>query len=185
MLADVDIERALRVGELVVDPLRLPIQPSSVDLRLGSQLRLSRPVRRVVDPTIRNDDLWTTIELDDGGTYRMDPGEFALGHTMERIQLSRNLAAYIDGRSTLARNGLSIHVTAGFVDPGFEGQITLELQNIAPWPVLLRDGMSVGQLVLYRMSTAVRNPYGSREVGSKYQGQEGATLARGDDPTQA
>lgn len=133
---------------------------------------------RAVDPTVANDDLWDTLDLFDGEEIRMPPGAFMLGHTLEKVTLGPCLGAYIDGKSTLARNGLSVHVTAGFIDPGFSGQITLELSNVAPWSLILKPGMLIAQLVIHRMSSAVQRRYGHAALGSKYLGQVGATLAR-------
>lgn len=191
MLSDRDLEGALDRGDMSVHPLRLPIQPSSVDLRLGNQLRVGSGSGRIVDPTQANDNAWINFDLHtyfvghawvdrplERGEFVMPAGAFVLGHTLEVVKLGPSLAAYVDGRSTLARNGLSVHVTAGFIDPGFEGQITLELSNVAPWPLLLKFGMPIAQLVVHRMSSPVRRPYGSPELGSKYQRQVGATLAR-------
>lgn len=196
LLSDIDISRAIQNGQLTIDPLPEVIQPSSVDLTLGPNLKVARGVQNSpVYPTRANDHLWNEVSLPGrrelvsghyqpedfvyaAHSYVMPPGAFVLGHTAEKVTLGRSVAAYIDGRSTLARNGLSVHVTAGFIDPGFSGQITLELQNVAPWPLVLSLGMPIGQLVLHRMSTMVHRAYGDKVLGSKYQGQDGATLAR-------
>ena len=181
LLADRELREALRTARLVVTPLREPVQPSSLDLRLGNTLRrFSGRGHHAIDPTVPNDDLWDTIGLEEGGAaYEMPAGAFILGHTYETVELAADLAAYVDGRSTLARNGLSVHVTAGFIDPGFRGQITLELVNVAPYSLLLKPGMPIAQLVVHEMSSKVERPYGDPRLGSKYQGQVGATLARG------
>lgn len=194
MLSDRDIRAAVNRRDIVVEPMPRVVQPSSVDVTLGSALRVAKASTdwpktvpgagmpgkywSGVDPTKANDDLWYDYPLNQGRLYVMSPGAFLLAHTAETVTLGPSHGAYIDGKSTLARNGLSVHVTAGFIDPGFHGQITLELANVAPWPLKLRLGMPIGQLVFHKMSSPVEQPYGRQALGSKYQGQMGATLAR-------
>lgn len=161
MLSDRDLRHALHAGDLTVTPLQAgAVQPASIDLRLGDQLATPDGAPYPI-----------------GGGCWLNPGVFLLGHTAETIGLSPALAARLEGKSTLGRRGLVVHVTAGFIDPGFRGQITLELANLSADPVWLEAGMRVSQLSVYRLSSPAAVPYGSAALGSHYQGQSGPVPA--------
>lgn len=160
ILSDISLRAELAAGTLVIDPTPADhaIQPASIDLHLGQETRRQgRQARRRV------------------GTWYMDPGEFLLGHTLETVTIPAHLVGQLNGKSSLGRLGLAIHVTAGFIDPGFSGQITLELHNCSGRVVELHPLMPIGQLVLMRLTAPAERPYGSAGLGSKYQGQTGAT----------
>jgi dCTP deaminase len=164
MLSDNDIRAEVAWGHLGFDPQPEPsqFQPASVDLRLGHKTRVpGEPAGSMQDGDI----LW------------LDPGQFILGHTLERVRLPNQLAAQVGGKSTLARKGLAIHVTAGFIDPGFEGHITLEIVNLSQDVFPLTPKMLIAQLIFFRMDSIPSAPYGSEKYGSHYQGQEGVTPA--------
>ena len=175
-------------GSLKIDPLldaEVQIQPASVDLRLGAGfVRFDSNVTRrpkvvYADSPNGNGHAFEVDTQQVGRPYfEIGPGEFVLGHTLERVKLPANLAASVDGRSSIGRLGVTIHITAGYIDPGFEGQITLEIFNASPNTVRIPIGMRVCQLVVYLMTDAAADPYGSAARGSKYQHQEGATRAR-------
>lgn len=161
ILSDRDIRRHLHTGHLVIDPPPSDeaIQPASIDLHLGTEFRYLHGVP-LPNP---------------GDRILLLAGHFVLAHTHETVTIPDDLVAQLDGKSTLARLGMSIHQTAGWIDPGFTGHITLELHNCAPRPISLVPGMPIGQLVLMRLTTRVLRPYGSPGLGSHYQGQTGAT----------
>jgi dCTP deaminase len=131
-----------------------------------------------IDPRSPQDDLTKLIEVEAGDPFMLHPGEFVLGSTLERVKLGGDVVARLEGKSSLGRLGLLIHSTAGFIDPGFEGHITLELSNVATLPIAIYPGMKIGQISFYQMTTAAEYPYGSPELGSKYQGQSGPTASR-------
>lgn len=172
ILSDQDIKHAIRSGEIFIrpgDPLRL--QPASVDLTLGTKFLVFSPHSNVcIDPTIQQN-LVEEVEVEPGESFVMHPGQFVLAATAERIRLARTIVGRVDGKSSLGRLGLLIHSTAGFIDPGFEGTLTLELSSVAPLPTLLRPGMAVCQVSFSRMASPALVPYGSASLGSKYQGQ--------------
>lgn len=181
ILSDRDIRAALASGHLGIEPLAdadAQIQPCSVDLRLSSFFRLfgKRP-GLVLDPREPRDvfDVWSVFP---GGRIALKPGEFVLGSTIERVRVPHDLLARVEGCSTFGRLGVMVHVTAGFIDPGFEGEITLELKNVGPLPVALWPGDKICQIAFQTLTSAVERPYGP-ERGSKYQGQAGPTPARG------
>lgn len=181
LLSDDGIHAALFSGELVIDPppsARL-IQPASVDVRLGSAFRLFRhQPGAFIDPDTSEPGLTELTTLSGHEVFVLEPGDFALGCTLETVTLSPAIAARLEGKSSLGRLGLVVHSTAGWIDPGFSGQITLELSNLSPLPVILRPGRPIGQLCVMRLSSPASRPYGSPELGSKYQGQCGPTPSR-------
>ncbi len=188
ILSDSDIAKRLKDGDLVIDPLvdlELQIQPASVDLRLSSEFIVYRTAQvACLDPRLPETLEANTerIHVADDEPFVLHPGQFALGSTMERVEIPADLVARVDGRSSLGRLAVVVHATAGFIDPGFAGQITLELSNIGPIPVRLYPGMRVAQIVLYQMTSPAERPYGS-ERGSRYQGQTGPATSRiGIDP---
>ncbi len=177
VLSDHSIREELAAGRIVIDPF-VPeyIQPSSIDLRLGNDFRVFEySTYRCIDPHDVGADYTKACEVADGDAFVLHPGEFALGTTLERVVLPDNIVARLEGKSTLGRLGLMIHSTAGYVDPGWDGYLTLELSNVANLPILLYPGMKIGQISFTYMSTPVDVPYGAPELGSHYQGQVGAT----------
>lgn len=180
VLSDHDIKIELAEGRIVIDPLGEGlIQPASIDLRLGSDFRVFRNSSHVaIDPEVHQPDLTEHIVVEEGDAFVLHPGQFALGTTLERICVPDDILAKLEGKSSLGRLGLMIHSTAGYIDPGWNGQVTLELSNVASLPILLRPGMRIGQISFERMSSPVDLPYGSPELGSHYQGQVGATAGR-------
>src|SRR5664279_5600707 len=157
------------------------IQPSSIDVRLDKFFRIFDNHKYPhIDPAANQPDLTRQIEVGNGPdeTFVLHPGEFVLGSTYEQVTLPDDVAARLEGKSSLGRLGLLTHSTAGFVDPGFSGHVTLELSNVATLPILLWPGMKVGQLCFFRLSSAAEHPYGSSVYGSRYQGQRGPTASR-------
>ncbi|MDP8959571.1 MAG: dCTP deaminase [Actinomycetota bacterium] len=180
ILSDRDIKKAVASGLISIDPYQDSfVQPSSVDLRVDTLFRVFENHRYpLIDPKEPQEGLTTLVEASAEHPFILHPGEFVLGSTLERVGLGENLVARLEGRSSLGRLGLLIHSTAGFVDPGFEGHLTLELSNVANLPIAIYPNMSIGQLSFYRLSTPADRLYGSRETGSKYQGQRGPTPSR-------
>jgi len=180
LLSDRDIRAELNSGRLGIDPFEEDlVQPSSVDVRLDNLFRVFNNTRYThIDPSVRQDDLTTLVEPKEGEPFVLHPGEFVLGSTLERCTLPDNLAGRLEGKSSLGRLGLLTHSTAGFIDPGFTGHITLELSNVANLPITLWPGMKIGQLCLLRLTSPAEHPYGSSKAGSKYQGQRGPTPSR-------
>ena len=175
ILSDRTIREELDAGRIVIDPL-LPksIQPSSVDLHIDRYFRVFRNhTMGHIDVKQNLEDLTELVEIAEEDTFMLHPGEFVLGSTLERVALPTDLVARLEGKSSLGRLGLLIHSTAGFVDAGWDGQLTLELSNVANLPITLYPGMKIGQISFIRMTTPADVPYGSAEVGSKYQGQRG------------
>ena len=155
------------------------IQPSSVDVRLDKYFRLfDNHKYPVIDPSQDQPDLTRLVEVDPSDGFVLHPGEFVLGSTLEAVTLPDDLAARVEGKSSLGRLGLLTHATAGFVDPGFTGHVTLELSNVATLPIMLWPGMKIGQLAFFRLSSPAEHPYGSATYGSHYQGQRGPTASR-------
>jgi len=183
ILSDRDIRARLELGDLVIDPITdwdLQLQPASVDLRLGKQFAVYRlPHLPCIDPRDKAniDAVTEPIEIADGEAFILHPGEFALAHTAEYIKIPADLVARVEGRSSLGRLAIVVHATAGFIDPGFEGTITLELSNLGRAAVKLYPGMRISQLVFDTMTSPAERPYGSGR-GSKYQGQRGAVPSR-------
>ncbi|HET9691949.1 MAG TPA: dCTP deaminase [Acidimicrobiales bacterium] len=180
ILSDRTIREQLAAGRIAIEPLDpADIQPSSVDLRLDRAFRVFRNhTARVIDVREPQDTLTELVEIGDDDTFVLHPGEFVLGSTAERVRLPDDLVARLEGKSSLGRLGLLIHSTAGFVDPGWDGYLTLELSNVANLPITLYPGMKIGQISFLQMTTPAEHPYGSGEVGSKYQGQRGPTASR-------
>lgn len=180
MLPDSEIAARVHAGELGIDPFDLDrLQPASYDLTLGADFLVARRGVATVDTSDIPDGLTEPVHLDPGEPFVLHPGGFALGSTVETVQIPDNLQAYVDGKSSLGRVGLMIHVTAGVVDAGFCGQVTLELFNAAPWQLLLRPGQRIGQIRFSPLTGRVMRPYGHPDLGSKYQGQRGVTPATG------
>src|SRR5205823_2317173 len=180
ILSDRTIREELAAGRIVIDPVDDgDIQPSSVDLHLDRYFRVFRNhTMRVIDVKEDQEELTELVEIDEDDPFILHPGEFVLGSTHERVALPTDLVARLEGKSSLGRLGLLIHSTAGFVDAGFDGHLTLELSNVANLPITLYPGMKIGQISFLQMTTAADAPYGSAAVGSKYQGQRGPTPSR-------
>ncbi|HEX2420634.1 MAG TPA: dCTP deaminase [Acidimicrobiia bacterium] len=180
ILSDVDLEKLLASGELVIEPLGPnAIQPSSVDLRVGDQFRVFTNSRYpYIDVRRPMEDLTELVTTNGDEPFILHPGEFVLGTTLEYVEIPNDLVGRLDGKSSLGRLGLVIHATAGWADPGFKGYLTLELSNVANLPITLYPGMKIGQISLMRLSSPSQNPYGSRPIGSKYMGQVGPTPSR-------
>ncbi|HIZ99419.1 MAG TPA: dCTP deaminase [Candidatus Janibacter merdipullorum] len=180
LLSDRDIRAEIDGGRVVLDPWDpAMIQPSSVDVRMDRYFRLfDNHKYPVIDPAADQPDLTRLIDVDPAEGFVLHPGEFVLGSTLETVTLPDDLAARVEGKSSLGRLGLLTHATAGFVDPGFSGHVTLELSNVATLPIRLWPGMKVGQLCFFRLSSPAEHPYGSAAYGSHYQGQRGPTASR-------
>ncbi|WP_146841726.1 dCTP deaminase [Cellulomonas composti] len=180
LLSDRDIRAELESGRVALEPYEpAMIQPSSIDVRLDKWFRLfDNHKYPVIDPAAEQPDLTRLVEVATGDPFVLHPGEFVLGATYERVTLPDDVAARLEGKSSLGRLGLLTHSTAGFVDPGFSGHVTLELSNVATLPILLWPGMKIGQLCFFRLSSATEHPYGSQRYGSRYQGQRGPTASR-------
>lgn len=177
ILSDRTIREEIDQGRIQIEPFDpASVQPSSVDLRLDHRFRVFRNHNRgVIDVKEQMDDLTEPVEIDPEGVFMLHPGEFVLGSTAERITLPNDLVGRIEGKSSLGRLGLLIHTTAGFVDAGFSGYLTLELSNVATLPITLYPGMKIGQISLFKMTTPADVPYGDAKLGSKYAGQVGPT----------
>ncbi len=180
LLSDRDIRAEIEAGRVALDPWDPDmIQPSSVDVRLDKFFRLfDNHKYQVIDPALDQADLTRLVEVDSQEGFVLHPGEFVLGSTLETVSLPDDLAARVEGKSSLGRLGLLTHATAGFVDPGFTGHVTLELSNVATLPIMLWPGMKIGQLAFFRLSSPAESPYGSEGYGSHYQGQRGPTASR-------
>lgn len=180
LLSDRDLTAFLKSGELVVEPFEPSlVQPSSIDVRLDRFFRVfNNHLHTHIDPSVRQDDLTTLVEVEDGQPFVLHPDEFVLASTLEVVTLGAGLAARLEGKSSLGRLGLLVHSTAGFIDPGFSGAVTLELSNVASLPIKLWPGMSIGQLCVFLLSSPAEHPYGTAETGSHYQGQRGPTASR-------
>jgi dCTP deaminase len=180
LLSDRDLKAALESGRLGLDPYEPSmVQPSSIDVRLDRFFRVFANHRYShIDPRIEQDDLTELVEPAGDEPFVLHPGEFVLGATYERVTLTDDLAARLEGKSSLGRIGLLTHSTAGFIDPGFSGHVTLELGNVANLPILLYPGMKIGQICVFQMTSPAEKPYGSGAAGSRYQGQRGPTPSR-------
>jgi dCTP deaminase len=180
ILSDRTLRAELEAGRIVIDPLGPgAVQPSSVDLRLHRGFLVFRNYSRgLIDVREDLSDLTELVEVADEQPFILHPGEFVLGSTLERVVVPTDLVARLEGKSSLGRLGLLIHSTAGFVDAGWDGQLTLELSNVASLPITLYPGMKIGQLSFIRMTTPAEVPYGSSKVGSKYQHQSGPRPSR-------
>lgn len=180
VLSDRSIKQAIDEGRIIIDPLADEcIQPSSVDLHIDQYFRVFRNhSQRVIDVKEVQEDLTELIDIGPDGPMMLHPGEFMLGSTSERVVLPDDVVARLEGKSSLGRLGLVIHSTAGFVDAGWDGHITLELANLANLPITLYPGMKIGQISFFEMTTPADRPYGSSGLGSKYRGQRGPTPSR-------
>lgn len=181
ILSDGTIRRLLAEGRIAIEPTEESfIQPASVDVRLDNTfLAFRRHMTTDIDPWQVTEELMERVVVEDGKPFVLHPGEFALGTTLERLTLPNDIVARIEGKSSLGRLGLLIHATAGFVDPGWSnGQITLELSNVAPLPIRLWPGMKIAQLSFMQMDAPAERPYGHPSLGSKYQGQSGPVASR-------
>ena len=182
ILSDRTLREQLAAGRIVVDPFdESLIQPSSIDVRISNLFRVFRNhTRGVIDVKLDMVDLTELIEIPEASEepFILHPGEFVLGSTLERIGVPGDLVGRVEGKSSLGRLGLLIHSTAGFIDAGFDGHITLELANVASLPITLYPGMKIGQVSFMQMTTPADRPYGSGASGSKYQGQRGPTPSR-------
>ena len=179
VLSDRDIRAALEGGDVRIDPYDpQDLQPSSVDLHLDRSFRVFRNNRYpYIDVRVEQPDLTELLTVADDEPFILHPSEFVLGQTLEWVELPNDLVARLEGRSSLGRLGLLIHSTAGYVDPGWKGNLTLELSNVANLPIALYAGMRIGQISFFRMSSPVERPYGSPELRSRYQGQKEPTAS--------
>jgi dCTP deaminase len=180
ILSDVDLRKAIVAGRIGIEPFdEAAVQPSSIDVRVDSLFRVFRNhTAPVIDVKRDMRDLTELVEIPADGVFMLHPGEFVLGSTVERVTVPDDLVARIEGKSSLGRLGLLIHSTAGFVDAGFSGHITLELANVANLPITIYPGMKIGQISFMEMTTPAERPYGKGATGSKYQGQRGPTPSR-------
>ena len=180
LLSDRDLIDELKAGTLQLEPFDPAlVQPSSIDVRLDRFFRVfNNHLYTHIDPSQQQDDLTAMVEVADGQPFVLHPGEFVLASTVEVITLGDQLAGRLEGKSSLGRLGLLTHSTAGFIDPGFSGHVTLELSNVANLPIMLWPGMKIGQLCIFRLSSPAEHPYGSAVYGSRYQGQRGPTPSR-------
>ena len=180
VLSDRSILAGIDAGRIVIDPFEeTMVQPSSVDVRVDRRFRVFHNARYpYIDVRQPMDDLTELVEVAGDGPFILHPGEFVLGQTLEQVTLPDDLVARLEGKSSLGRLGLLIHSTAGFVDSGFSGHLTLELSNVANLPITIYHGMPIGQISFMRMDGPVDRPYGSRTTGSKYQGQSEPTPSR-------
>ena len=180
IFSDRSIREAIATGNIEIDPFDDSlVQPSSVDVRVDSVFRVFENHRYPhIDPREPQEDLTKEVEVEGDEPFILHPGEFVLGSTFERVRLGSDVVARLEGKSSLGRLGLLIHSTAGFVDPGFDGYLTLELSNVANLPIAIHPRMRIGQISFYQMTSRAEHPYGSSEAGSKYQGQRGPTPSR-------
>lgn len=174
LLSDKSIKEAIAKGKIVIKPyFEDCIQPSSIDVHLDNKFLLfNRAKHGIIDVKQKLDGLMTSVEIREDEPFILHPGEFVLGSTLESLKLPNDIAGRIEGKSSLGRLGLLIHSTAGFCDPGWEGNLTLELSNVSPLPITLYYKMKIGQISFVQMSTPVEKPYGSKGLGSHYQGQK-------------
>ena len=180
LLSDRDIRAQVEAGRIALEPYDPGlVQPSSIDVRLDRYFRVFENHRYPhIDPAEEQLDLTRAVQVEGDEPFILHPGEFALGSVFEVVTLPDDIAARVEGKSSLGRLGLLTHATAGFVDPGFSGHVTLELSNVATLPIKLWPGMKIGQLCFFRLSSPSMHPYGSEKYGSRYQGQRGPTPSR-------
>lgn len=180
LLSDRDLVSEIKSGGFALEPFEPTLmQPSSVDVRLDRFFRVfNNHLYTHIDPAEQQDELTAPVEVEDGQPFVLHPGEFVLASTLEVVTLGQGLAARLEGKSSLGRLGLLTHSTAGFIDPGFSGHVTLELSNVANLPIKLWPGMKIGQLCVFRLSSPAEHPYGSSVYGSRYQNQRGPTPSR-------
>lgn len=180
LISDRDIRKELNEGRIVLEPFdESMIQPASVDVRIDRFFRLFDNHKYAhIDPSKDQSELTHLVEVDPNEPFILHPGEFVLGATYEKVTLPADIAARLEGKSSLGRLGLLTHSTAGFIDPGFSGHVTLELSNMATLPIMLWPGSKVGQLCFFRLTSETEHPYGSGAYGNRYQGQRGPTASR-------
>jgi dCTP deaminase len=180
ILSDRDIFEAIASNRIGIEPFdKIDLQPSSVDLHVDRYFRTFHNARYpFIDVKKPMEDLTELIEVADEEAFILHPGEFVLGSTSEYVRLPNDLVARLEGKSSLGRLGLLIHSTAGYVDPGFEGHLTLELSNVANLPITIYPNMKIGQISFFQLTSEAENPYGTKSLGSKYQGQRGPTPSR-------
>ncbi len=180
ILSDRDLLAEINKGSIIIDPFDPAcVQPSSIDVKVSNLFRVFRNhSAAVLDVKKDLTDLTELVEVADGEAFMLHPGEFVLGSTLERVAVPSHLVARVEGKSSLGRLGLVIHSTAGFIDAGFDGHVTLELANLANLPITLYPGMKIGQISFITMTSPADKPYGSGAHGSKYQGQRGPTPSR-------
>ncbi|MEY3640543.1 MAG: hypothetical protein RLZZ199_348 [Actinomycetota bacterium] len=180
ILSDRDLLAEINKGSIIIEPFDPAcVQPSSIDVKVSNLFRVFRNhSAAVLDVKKDLTDLMELVEVPEGEAFMLHPGEFALGSTLERVGVPNNLVARVEGKSSLGRLGLVIHSTAGFIDAGFDGHVTLELANLANLPITLYPGMKIGQISFITMTSPAEKPYGSGAHGSKYQGQRGPTPSR-------
>jgi len=180
ILSDADIRKEIAAGRIGIEPFdETCVQPSSLDLHVDSRFRVFANSRYpYIDVRTEMPDLTELVEVTGDEPFILHPGEFVLGATMERVRIPNDLVARLEGKSSLGRLGLLIHSTAGYVDPGWDGYLTLELSNVANLPITIYSGMKIGQISFFRLSSPAEVPYGTAATGSKYQGQRGPTASR-------
>lgn len=180
MLSDQSILKAVREQRLIISPWNAEmVQPASIDVRLDRYFRVFRnDIHPVIDPAVEQSALTELLEIVDGEYFVLRPGEFVLASTLETVSLADDLAARLEGKSSLGRLGLITHSTAGFIDPGFSGQVTLELSNLSGKPIRLWPGMKIGQICLFQLTSEADRPYGHYANGSRYQHQRGPMPSR-------
>jgi dCTP deaminase len=180
LVSDRDLVLEMKSGQLQLEPFEPELlQPSSIDVRLDRWFRVfNNHLYTHIDPAIRQDDLTSLVEVEQNQPFVLHPGEFVLASTLELITLGDQLAGRLEGKSSLGRLGLLTHSTAGWIDPGFSGHVTLELSNVANLPIMLWPGMKIGQLCIFRLTSPAEHAYGSTVYGSRYQGQRGPTASR-------
>ncbi len=180
LLSDRDIRAEVEAGRIGLEPYEpAMVQPSSIDVRLDRFFRVFENHRYPhIDPAEEQPELTRAVEPVPGEPFILHPGEFALGSVFEVVTLPDDVAARVEGKSSLGRLGLLTHATAGFIDPGFSGHVTLELSNVATLPIKLWPGMKIGQFCFFRLTSAAELPYGSSQYGSRYQNQRGPTPSR-------
>jgi dCTP deaminase len=180
VLSDAAIRRAIDTGAIGIDPYEPELmQPSSLDVRVDRFFRVFRNSRYpFIDVRVEQEELTELVEVEGDEAFILHPGEFVLGSTLERVTLPNDLVARLEGKSSLGRLGLLIHSTAGFIDPGWDGHVTLELSNVANLPITIYPRMKIGQISFVQLSEPAERPYGSGGLGSKYQGQRGPTPSR-------
>lgn len=180
ILSDHTIREEVSAGRIIIEPFEpAAVQPSSVDLRLDHRFVVFRNhTFSHIDVKADLTELTDTVEATDDDPFILHPGEFVLGSTAERVAIPADLVGRIEGKSSLGRLGLLIHTTAGFVDAGWDGQLTLEFSNVASLPITLYPGMKIGQISFIRMTSEADNPYGTSSLGSKYMGQQGPRPSR-------
>ena len=180
VLSDRTIRRLIGEGRIGIDPYEAQLlQPSSLDVRVDRYFRVFRNSRYpFIDVKQAQEELTELVEIDDETPFILHPGEFVLGSTLERVRLPDDLVARLEGKSSLGRLGLLIHSTAGFIDPGWDGHVTLELSNVANLPITIYPGMKIGQISFMQMTEPAETPYGASVIGSKYKGQRGPTASR-------